>query len=339
MVGTTVWEPVLSNTETGVVTTTIHLDNDPMDGVYEARREGIFELYAQLVGGADNGADTRGAPAAGPNGGSGGYARGLLSSGGIGLFDSWNLAVGAPWKSNKWAATSPSSSRVVDVASIDLDSRGRIYGSSTARATGQTNNLADAEVTFAYKFSDRNSGSDLRVHLRGSGATGSNQVPNAYRLDIDSGDPTIKLKKVINGTATSIPGGTFTYNLDSNWQQALFKVQGSQIKVKVWPANQPEPGTWNIAVTDTAVTAPGKLQVTHYYYGSGSPRSVYVDHLTLDEDTAFEAAADPGAHPPCTRWEHMQQPPFIDSDGLAWICDHVTSFQDEGDYYGWVLVH
>ena len=42
-----------------VAETTIHLDADPMNGTYDGPGQlGVFEIYAKLAGGKDNGADT-----------------------------------------------------------------------------------------------------------------------------------------------------------------------------------------------------------------------------------------------------------------------------------------
>jgi N-acetylmuramoyl-L-alanine amidase. len=292
-IGTNIWQPTLSGTS-GVRTTTIHLDNNPMDGVYGAPQPGvIFEVYAQLVGNADNGADTRGAPAAGPNGGLGGYARGLFSSAGLGLYDNWNVANGSAWSASKWATNSNGGSRIVDVQS----SRGRLHAASdNARANSQNPLIADAEVKFTHEFCtsalppctpDRNSGTDLRVMLRATGATGSSSMPNGYRLDIDSGSTTVKVKKVVNGSATTIPNSTFTYDPDGNLapdpgrHYVRFRVKGSEIKAAMWPANSLEPDSWNVEVTDTAITQAGALSLTHYRAGSGTGRSVYIEDLTL----------------------------------------------------------
>lgn len=301
-IGTSVWQPVIPPTPQGVLTQTIHLDDNPMDGVYGVAKLDVFELYAVLVGGADHGADTRGAPAVGV-GGSGSYARGLFSNNGLHRYDNWNVTDGSLWNTTKWATTSNSSGRLIDVQG----KRGRLGGSATSRATSQTADLANADVRLDYEFSDRNSGSDLRVTLRGTGATGSSQMPNGYRLDVDSGTTLVKLKKVVSGTATTI--GSFDYNPDDlpgpdpGAHSLRFAVNGSSVKVRMWPACSSssgpdgcmrfdEPEVWNLEGIDTAVTAPGKVQVTHYN-GNGSTRAVYVDDLFLSPPTTeFEVFDD-----------------------------------------------
>jgi RHS repeat-associated protein len=60
-----------------------------------------------------------------------------------------------------------------------------------------------------------------------------------------------------------------------------FRVQGSSIKAKVWPAGTPEPTAWSLEVTDTAVTGTGVLQVTHSH--SSSTHTVYLDDVNLSD--------------------------------------------------------
>lgn len=191
------------------------------------------------------------------------------------LYDHWNANTGTAWRANRWVTNSNGSTRILDV-------EGRLYvGGSTVRGTSTAPTSADHEVTLTYRFSDRTSGSDFRIYLRGYGASPTSQMPNGYRLDIDSSSPTIKLKKVVGGTASTI--GQFDYNPpDPNAAQRLrFRVRGSQVAVDIWPASQPEGETWDLDVTNTAVSGEGVLQVTHYQ-SSGTPsRSVYIDDLML----------------------------------------------------------
>lgn len=269
-IGTAIWEPAIPNgqyggPDSGVVESIIHLDDNPMDGVIGGATPRVF-------------------------------ARGVLSNNGLRLYDNWKFGAGAVWNAAKWATSSNSSGRLVDIQG----NRGRIQtgastsSSSTARATAQMADLADAEVNLTHEFcasnsspciSDRNAGSDLRIHLRGTGASSSTSgVDNAYRLDIESDSTTVKLKRLVNGAATTI--GSFSYNPDGlsgpdpGRHRIRFRVQGSTIQTAVWPDGTSDE-SWDITVTDTAVTAPGKLQITHYRASTGTGRSVHVDDLWL----------------------------------------------------------
>ncbi|MGH9022413.1 MAG: hypothetical protein ACRDV9_04825, partial [Acidimicrobiia bacterium] len=262
----------------------MHLDNNPMDGIAGQASPREFEVYAQLVGGLDNGADTRGAPPTGVGASSSDHARGLFSNNDLRFYDNLNFASGSAWSSSKWATTSTSGDRKVDIQG----GRGRIQtgastsSSSTARATAQIADLLDAEVNFTHEFctvgsspctSDRNSGTDLRVHLRGKGASSTTSgVDTAYRLDIDSGSTTVKVKKLIDGTASTL--GSFTYDPDGNGAPdpgrhgVKFRVEGSTIQAAMFPGSAWD-GAWDTTVSNAEVSDPGNLQITHYRASSG----------------------------------------------------------------------
>jgi hypothetical protein len=204
----------------------------------------------------------------------------------LALRDEWTATGGyaATWNTTSWATSSSGSTRIVDIDNY----RGRIQvggptGGSTARATAQTPDLTDVELVLTYAFNDRSSNGDLRLTLRGSGATGNNQMPDGYRLDIDADTPTVKLKKVVAGTASTIGSFTYNYATPDERHRVRFRVVGSTILVRMWKAGTPEPTTtWNLQVENTTVTKPGKVQITHYY--DGFARTVYVDNATVTSE-------------------------------------------------------
>jgi hypothetical protein len=332
-IGATVWQPSIPQTaSSGGTIRTIHLDDNPMDGVYGTPRFGLVEIYAQLVGGADNGADTAGATAAGPNCGFGSYARGFLSSGLIKLYDNWNFANGTSWNGIKWSTTTNDSTKAVDVQS----NGGRLYvNGSSARATAKTATMMDSDVTFTYQFQDRGSRSYLRPMLRAYGASGNSQMPNGYRLEFRSDSATVKLQSVVSGT--SAPLDDFAYTMDTNPQKVRFQVIGSTIRAKVWPAGGSEPAAWSLEATNSSVTSAGVFQVSHNY--SSGAHTVTVDDITIDQySMPFEQQQE--GFPACNHDSDTYQPAHIDANGLAWVCRLVEQWGDlPGDYYGWVLVH
>lgn len=242
------------------------------------------------------------------------------------LYDHWNANTGTAWRTNRWVTNSNGTSRIVDVK----DNEGRLHvETSTARATNTAPVALDQELTFTYRFSDRTSGSDLRIYLRGSGPSPTSQMPNAYRLDIDSADPTIKLKKVVNGTATTI--GQFEHNPPdpAAAQRVRFRVRGSQVAVDIWPASETEGERWDLSVSNTAVTAPGVLQVTHYQSSSTAPaRSVYIDDLALFNPPEFQ-----GQHtvPECS--QGLSTGPVPECDYIPAAGTHATKiYVSPGDH-------
>ncbi len=64
----------------------------------------------------------------------------------------------------------------------------------------------------------------------------------------------------MGGTTTDL--ATFTVPVTTDSQKLRVAVNGSTISAKVWPAADPEPGTWSATATDTAITAAGIPVVT-----------------------------------------------------------------------------
>jgi len=188
--------------------------------------------------------------------------------------DMWTGANSAGWDSAKWATTTNDSTKTVDIQS----NQGRLYvNGASARATAQMTPVADSEATFTYRFNENTAGSFLRIYLRASGATGANQMPNAYRLEIGSNSTSITLQKFVNSVVTQI--GSFNYTSGTAAQRVRFRVQGSTIEAKVWPVGTSEPASWSVVATNTAITGAGAIQIAHSH--TSGAHTVYLDDLAV----------------------------------------------------------
>lgn len=313
-IGSSFWQPNIPQTASGELFTIVHLDDNPMNEAYGTPRSGLFEMYAQLVGGADNGADTQGVAATGPNCGSGSYARGYVSSGLIKLYDNWNVANNTSWSAFKWTTTVNNTARVVDTQG----SQGRLYtNGSSARATAKTTNMSDSEVTFTYRFHDRGSRSYFRPMLRASGAGGTSQMPNGYRLEFRSDSATVKLQGVQGGD--SYPLDEFTHTMNTNAQKVRFRVVGSTVQAKVWAAGVAEPATWSLEATDPIVTGPGVFQLNHNY--SSGAHTITVDDVVVDYEAPVFSGQSIWELPTCNSGLTGQI--MEDAAGLDWHCDGI----------------
>ncbi|MCA1832877.1 MAG: DNRLRE domain-containing protein [Actinobacteria bacterium] len=185
---------------------------------------------------------------------------------------------GSQWDTTKWAISS----------GLTVSNNQGVFPASTAskRATATAAYLQDSEVSFTYSIPDRTAGTELRTTLRGYGATGSAQLPNGYRLDIPSGlnqdgSTTISLKKLVNGVVTPL-GSSFNYTGSGYVNTRVrFRVDGSTISVKVWPAGTLEPTAWSAQRTDSSITAAGTLQIAQSWQ-TGSGRVINVDNVTYE---------------------------------------------------------
>lgn len=160
----------------------------------------------------------------------------------------------------------------------------------------------------------------------------------------------MKLKKMVNGTATTLKSVTYsgdpaTFGGPNSPNKVRFRVDGSSVKARIWPASQPEPTeeAWDFEVTNTAVNTAGVLQLTHYY-SSGSARSVFIDDMALFnllttygasyvEDHRIPA---PGSHGTKVYIAPARQPKNVGCDGFSEtqmaehladvVADHLVNF-------------
>jgi RHS repeat-associated protein len=204
------------------------------------------------------------------------------------LVDDFTGTNNAAWSTtsspSKWVTTSndvpPNPEKTVTLQ----NNQGSLYvNGASARATAQMTAVSDSEVSLTYQFNENTAGSNLRIFLKASGATGASQMPNAYRLDIGSDSTTIKLQKFVGSSVTQI--GSFAYTSGTGIHRLRLRVQGSTISAKAWDVGNayPEPQAWSVTATDSAVTAAGVLQIAHSH--SNGAHTVYIDDVVVNDLT------------------------------------------------------
>ena len=195
--------------------------------------------------------------------------------------DDFSGTTGAGWNTSKWTTTTnespPSGEKRVEIQS----NQGTLYiNGASARATATMTPVVNSEATFSYRFSDRSASSFLRISTRASGATGANQMPNAYRLEIASNSSTVVLQKFVGSSVTQI--GSFAYTANTSTQRVRLRVQDNTIQAKIWPDGTTEPANWSVTATDSAVAAAGVVQIAHSH--TSGTRFVYLDDLVVTRD-------------------------------------------------------
>ena len=88
---------------------------------------------------------------------------------------------------------------------------------------------------------------------RGSG-TSTSETAYVGMLNFDSNQ--LEIFKFDNATYTQIATASMTLNADT-WYWARLRINGSDLKLRVWADGDSEPGTWDISTTDTAITGDG----------------------------------------------------------------------------------
>ncbi|MCO5313599.1 MAG: hypothetical protein M9952_11775 [Microthrixaceae bacterium] len=128
-------------------------------------------------------------------------------------------------------------------------------GSSTA-VTSIAAQAANSETTISYQVESTSpaNASTFAIYAR-QNATGT----DSYRLEVPSDATTASLIKRVGGTDTTL--STFTLPPAGSEIRMQLKTNGNQISARAWLNGAPTPGTWDVAVTDSSVTAAGATQL------------------------------------------------------------------------------
>ena len=184
--------------------------------------------------------------------------------------DTFTAANGSTADTSKWADVSSTGGTVaIDANKAKLtvpNTSGATAGfrSTVAAATG-------SDSTFTYQFNSAATASKLRTYGRYVDAN------NNYRVELSADSTTANFFKVVGGTTTSI--GTFAVPSDTDAHKLRFQVDGTNLKAKVWDADDTEPNTWTATTTDSSVTAAGTTRVQLARSTGGA------NHVTIDDWT------------------------------------------------------
>jgi len=148
----------------------------------------------------------------------------------------------------------------------------------------------DVEVLARLESTLYNNTNNSGVVLRGSG---SDTTETGYICRRNGGTEVWEIMKYDGAVSTQIdtftPSGSFSSN---NLFFVRFRVNGSDLKAKVWDDGDVEPGSWDLETTDTAITAAGWVGI---HTLNASPIISY-DTFTVgtNGDTAPDFAAESG---------------------------------------------
>lgn len=195
------------------------------------------------------------------------------------LTDAFSGADNSAWDSSKWTQAVASTGASAKV----LGTRGRMdpgtladyQGNITMRYNGT--NVADVEISGLVNYYTANDG---RLEVWARTDNGGVNPGNGYFLALTKGG-TIGLYKAVSFSFLQIASATFSLITATDYK-FRFSVVGSAIKARVWGAYDPEPTTWNMSVTDTAVTAAGTTMLSAL--GGGDPGMIIdVDDIIITD--------------------------------------------------------
>lgn len=160
-------------------------------------------------------------------------------------FDSWTP---------RWASTTDDWNIVPD-SSFEGDNALEFHNNRNKRdrygiSWDEAGNPADVEVLDKFRvpsFNDDTSrGYHGRVYLRSSGSAGGE---NGYWIEIEHPENGFRLGKYTDNGLTTL--ARFGSPEENTFHYRRFRAEGDTLKAKVWPASEPEPSEWDVAVTDT----------------------------------------------------------------------------------------
>ena len=259
--GVTGYEVLRNGTAVGTVATTGYVDNGLAPST----------LYTYTVRARDAAGNFSAASA--------GLPVTTLAGGGGSLFSDLFAGVnGAGWGPS-WTTTSANGS-----ATIQSDA-GRLAFNNTsgAYARAQLSGLAaqgDTDTLMSYQWNAGGARAYLNVYTRGSGGWLNSYRPrNGYGLELRSDSGDVQIKRVANGTTTTLQSVTGAQVTGSQKQWLRLRVVGSTIQFKIWTDGATEPAAWTSTVTDSSVTASGQLFISNVRSGSNTGNR----HVDIDD--------------------------------------------------------
>ena len=148
-------------------------------------------------------------------------------------------------------------------------------------------NRANSEVLIEYKVAAITAMTDPMI----GGLVRANADKDGYYGGACS-TTTWRVRKVVDNTKTTVAtNSTPPLVVAANTRYRMrFRVNGSDLKVRVWLATDSEPSTWAIETTDTAVSAAGWVGLVGN--GSATEATIYWISVGTNGDTAALPAAD-----------------------------------------------
>ncbi len=190
-------------------------------------------------------------------------------------------APGGDPDANKWSVNTNYGDALVDDNADRLELPAT-YGAATSMQGIAAPQTSDGDMTLTYEFDATSGSSNFRLHQRYINTS------NSYWVELQPASTTGRIYRKASGTVTQL--ATFTVPSDTDPHRLRFQVAGSTVQAKVWDLGDPEPGTWNSTVTDTAVTGNGRPLIYYGYGGTGPANAVTVDDVVHTNPSAAPAA-------------------------------------------------
>lgn len=196
--------------------------------------------------------------------------------------DTFTGANGSAWKS-EWSTNSNSNGSTTIQSNAGLLAVNNAGGAfARARLDGAAK-TTDSELLFSYQWNSGQRAANYNVFLRGSGGwKGKLRPKTGYGLQIRSHSGKVAIKRMNNGSMSTLNKTAGAQQVGSNKQWLRLQVVGSTIRYRIWTDGQPEPSGWEASVTDGAVSGSGKVFMALLRTNSATEaKSISIDNLEL----------------------------------------------------------
>ncbi|AQS55827.1 gamma-glutamyltransferase [Novibacillus thermophilus] len=116
------------------------------------------------------------------------------------------------------------------------------YGQTTA----VMDEVENSELLMRFRTDDPGDDRRIRLWLRADDyrSQGTTFAKNGYGVEIETKSKTVKLIQSKDSSSSTL--STFHYDTTSDWQWIRFRVDGSELKVRLWTDGSEEPDTWDV---------------------------------------------------------------------------------------------
>ena len=189
--------------------------------------------------------------------------------------DAFSGVNGSPWAAS-WTTTGVNGSTTINAGTGRMSIANTAGSNARAQLTGPAA-TSDADLVLSYRWNSGSRRAYFSIFMRSSGGWANAYRPtNGYGLELTSDSGTVAVMRSLNGVSSILANATGGQQVGTSKQWVRLRVKGSTIQVRTWADGTPEPTTWRVTVTDTAITAPGRANLS-LVRSSSSIEAKYVD--------------------------------------------------------------
>lgn len=213
-------------------------------------------------------------------------------------------------------STNPGQGAVIDVrggtGTIDLSGSRYAY----ARAEPVMDNVYDSELLVRFKMDELSGDRNLRFWLRADEWNSTTAPHNGYAVELNTESDSVRILRTRDSNAIYALT-EFQHERSTDWQWLRFRVEGNQLKVRIWKDGDKEPRqSWSHTLQNSQVTAPGQFKLSALEL-TGAPQggSFQVSDIFVIELNPLAFASDFSGVSNGSSWDSTGQ--FLTGTGIG----------------------